>query len=187
LSEENKISPGLWEYAESRAQFFGHLETDNFLAHTIRKIEKKFFEEKLERRHSFSIQIQEIARDSYEVEFCDRGCVIRIFTEGVAPQAIRIRLAHELGHIVYDFHDLSPSKVDRSSLPEEFFCWVFAYGLIKTKSDQYRSMNAFKDFQYTDRQLASSIIAFAEKADIYDGELKTNLEQYFKIKRVPYS
>jgi hypothetical protein len=193
LPAANKQSD--WDLPEDLAKFFGSIEeADNYLAHSIRKIEKFFFEDKLKRKHAYPIQIQEIARDNYTVEFCERGCVIRIFIDGIKPQVIRLRLAHELGHIVYDYYDKNSHKRnssrDRTSLKEEFFCWVFAYNLIKTKSDEYKNVNGFSNFRYNDSELAKSILVFAEKADnadIYEGKkLKTLLEQYFKSKGVSY-
>ena len=147
--------PPDWNSAEDCARFFSRIEPENCLAYTIRKIEKVFY--CLRRGRRYPIFLFETKEDLPNALFPFEGCCyIRIRAEGVPPQTIRLCLAHELGHLVYDFRSGSSHE---ESLEAEIFSWVFAYNLIKEKSDDYKRRQTYKEFQYSDRELKDSILA----------------------------
>lgn len=142
---------------------FGVVRKDNYLAHSIRTIECYIY-----RTLGFCYNIYTLPRErKYQSRclFFDRGCIIMLpfDTEERSICEIRLRLAHELGHIVYNIvHNISnlanPELLNDSSDQEEAFCWEFAYKLILCKSEQYSDKDKdYTKFVFTPKQVAANI------------------------------
>jgi hypothetical protein len=156
-----------WGSPEDCARFFSCIAEDNFLAHSIREIEKAIL-----RKHSFHYHIFPYLQDRdapFRAYFRQNSCEIRIQKSELSSiKAVRLRLAHEIGHIVYNI-DLLPDDVKREALnsrrlaspEEELFAWRFAYRLIKEKSDQYHD-NIYGEFKFKDQELKDAVLALTE-------------------------
>jgi len=99
---------------------------------------------------------------------------------------IRLRLAHEIGHLVYNINLLPDSKkvdalnirsIDMVPPEEELFAWRFAYELIKTKSEQYHN-ELYKEYEITDEKLEKIVLSLTEN----DQNLNAELKNYFRQK-----
>jgi predicted SprT family Zn-dependent metalloprotease len=151
------------------AGIVGEVEKSNYLAHTIREIELAIL--KLQGFHYHIITYATATQNrTAKIHFSDQCSIIRLPSEceEMDDKIIRLILAHELGHLVYNFDNLKNPEILENSEPsdqEEGFAWVFAYHLINTKSVQHNSDIRRKQF-------------------IYDiGELKRTLSNIVKKKR----
>ena len=153
-----------WDSPEDCARVFSYVAEDNYLAHSIREIEKTIL-----RKHSinYHILIFKQGRDiPFKVFFRKNSCEIRIQDIEISSIiSVRLRLAHEIGHLIYNI-DLLPNseKIDAlnrrgtASLEEELFAWIFAFEMIKEKSGQYHD-DMYKDYQFTPSELKKTIAA----------------------------
>lgn len=166
------FAPPDWDSPECCAKFFSMVDPENYLAHTIRKIEKIFYCLRKGKRYPvfvFATQEDSLGNALFIFDGC---CYIRVRSKDIPTKIMRLCLAHELGHLVYDFSLADPPD---ESLESEVFSWIFAYYLIKAKSDEYKEMGAYQKFQYSDKELQDSIFALSNG----NTKLKSALEKEF--------
>lgn len=164
---------------EQAAEELGCVRKDNFLAHTIRDLESKILKEK---GKMYQIQTYKSQSKNFNCDFFDHGCTIRIPAnyENMQDGEIRVRLAHELGHIVRNIDKLDNPEFLRKKLEgkekiaEEIYSWKFAYLLIQKKSREYDE-NVYKKFVYKDEYLAALIQGLIKDMD---PEIYRELDQH---------
>ncbi|MDR0881925.1 MAG: hypothetical protein LBP55_05225 [Candidatus Adiutrix sp.] len=152
------------------AEIFGEVEKDNYLAHTIRAIEKYLLRKRM--HHYFINTYSSERMTSADCKFFEKGCDIRL-PKGDGTKAddkgIRLSLAHELGHIVFNFNNLDNFDFLNSypaSAEEEIFAWEFANALIIKKSRGYEKEN-YSAFIYQPRELKDIILGVVKnKSDV---------------------
>jgi Zn-dependent peptidase ImmA (M78 family) len=98
--------------------------------------------------------------------------------EEMGDKTVRLTLAHELGHLIYNFDLLE--KIDwlntsKTSNEEEEFSWEFAYYLISEKSRAYASPSAYSRFHYGDQELKKAVRSLLNKKPkpVRDAVIKT--------------
>jgi len=171
-----------WGSPKACAEFFGHVTEDNYLAHSIREIEKTILKINQFHYHIFLFQTE---RDiPFKIFFHQKGCEIRIQTSALSSiKSVRLRLAHELGHLVYNIKSLGEKAEAKTAdshdrePKEELFAWIFAYELIKEKSDQYHD-KVYEQFKYSESELKSAVLALTEDTP----ETNTALTTYFSAR-----
>lgn len=147
--------------AEQLAERFGNVRKDNYLAHTIKEIERYILREE---GKCYPILTYPSEVKHFKCDFQRCYCAIRVPSDctNIAVSEIRIRLAHELGHIVKnmdklgDWERLQKERTREEKNAEEIEAWKFAYYLIQKKSLDYQN-NTYKDFIFEDRQLVATI------------------------------
>ena len=124
---------------EDLAQRFVQVKKYNYLAHTIREIELE-----VHRVVGWGYHIVTRAstglNDGSRIFFHKGGSIIFLpaASEEMDDREIRLVLAHELGHIIYNLDKLGAIRGVRSPTEdEELFAWRFAFYLIKEKSLAY--------------------------------------------------
>jgi len=164
---------------EAAAEIFGVVRKNNYLAHTIREIGYVIYRESGKNYHIVT-HTSETLKDSSKIMFYNRGCTIFLpfDSEDMDDKAIRLILAHELGHIIYNVNKLNDfSFVGFRDAPteEELFAWRFAYYLIGRKSDEISRDVERKRYIYTGDELKRSLFATVRKnmPKIYDDIKKT--------------
>ena len=106
-------------------------------------------------------------------------------------------MAHELGHLIFFVNRLRleleagenfsdkffsysnknrPKETAEDIFNKELFSWLFAYNLIKTKSDEYKKKKIYQEFQCEDPALQDSIINLTNN----DQRLNEALRKAFK-------
>lgn len=152
----------------------GKIEKSNYLAHSIRKIEQ-MIRKRLNKHYRIITHVPESAKKAC-IHFFDQCCEIHLPSEceEMRDEQIRLILAHELGHLVFNIDNLkNPEFLDNvpASIEEERYSWEFAYYLIRTKSDEHRSNYRQKNFIYEDGVLKDKFSALVKKKspEIYDG------------------
>jgi|TergutMp193P3_1026864.scaffolds.fasta_scaffold57523_2 hypothetical protein len=166
--EKYKDSP------EDAAEILVTVKKDNYLAHTIREIGKVIYSAIGKNYHIVTRVSPTLINDSKTI-FHNRGCIIYLpfDCEEADDKAIRLILAHELGHLIYNVDKLSDfSFVGRMEAPveEELFAWQFAYHLIQKKSEELRRDIERKRYIYTGDDLKRSLFSTVNKnmPEIYD-------------------
>lgn len=141
---------------EEAARQFGTVSPRNYLAHTIREIEQHILRKK--GRHYTIATYMAQRSTSAKCRFFDNGCVIMLPVGRESDhKEIRIRLAHELAHIICNIDRLdTPGIITEGNEDEEIFAWAFAYSLVSLKSRHYANNN-YKEFSYSDREIAATI------------------------------
>ncbi len=142
---------------EDAAKEFGIVTKNNYLAHTIRAIEHYALKKNGKCYHIFT-RVSQI-KDKTKCEFFDRGCTIRLPIDAQEREdcEMRVRLAHELGHIIWAIDELgNPENLKDAEAEEEIFAWKFANALILCKSEHYQNED-YKSFVFTPAQVAATI------------------------------
>jgi Zn-dependent peptidase ImmA (M78 family) len=153
------------EEAKQLAKKFGQVRKTNFLAHSIREIEMEIF-------YLHNINYFIITRISEHVpksrcHFAIQGCTIflPLGANDMDIKEVRLRLAHELGHIVGNIEKLKDlAKTQEIYSPEEeIFASVFAYQLLWEKSESYKNdPPPYADFIYKNqKELAAAVLRIA--------------------------
>jgi hypothetical protein len=87
---------------KAAAEVVGEVEKRNYLAHSIREIEYAILQYASKNYHIItrSAEYSKKAR----IEFFDKGCIIWLpeGNEEMMDEEVRLVLAHELGHLVYN-------------------------------------------------------------------------------------
>jgi Zn-dependent peptidase ImmA (M78 family) len=88
-------------------------------------------------------------------------------------RVVRLILAHELGHIVYNIDKLKDFNfvgVRKANREEELFAWVFAYHLIKKKSGELQKDIERKRYIYPEDELRRSLFSIIKRnmPEVYD-------------------
>jgi Zn-dependent peptidase ImmA (M78 family) len=166
--ELNKKSP------KQAAEIVGNVEKYNYLAHSIREIEFAILKLKSKNYHIITYATTMDTKKS-KIAFYDKCCIIRLPYEhdDMSDQKIRLLLAHELGHLVFNFEDLTnPEKLvnTATSNEEELFAWEFAFHLINMKSEEHKNNIARHKFIYDNRDLKKMLSAIVKdkKPEIHE-------------------
>jgi hypothetical protein len=156
------------------AGFFGAVRKNNYLAHTIREISGIIYKMNSKNYHIIT-RISGNLYDNSKIVYHNRGCIIYLPTdcEELGDRSIRLILAHELGHLVYNIDkigDLDSMRGRDATKEEELFAWEFAYHLIKRKSDDHRFDIERGRHVYTLEELRRSLFYTVRKnmPEIYD-------------------
>lgn len=164
-------------FARDLAKKLAKVKSTNFLAHTIRNIEDEIFQMSKEDgtgyNYHMSIRINEDVPKA-KCYFAERGCIIflpkQTSDEPTVEEikTLRIRLAHELGHIALHLeHILDVEEMKRryeeKEIDEEADAWEFAHELIKEKSKFHQS-NSYTQYTYRDPKLiCASIVGILKR------------------------
>jgi len=167
------------------AKIVGEVEKYNYLAHSIREIEFAILKLKNKHYHIITFATTMDSKKS-KITFHDNCCIIRLPYErdDMPDQKIRLLLAHELGHLVFNFEDLTnPEKLVNTvtSNKEELFAWEFAFHLIHMKSEEHKNNKDLGKFIYYESDLKSMLSAMVKdkKPEIYDDIVKSlNLPKF---------
>lgn len=149
------------------ANDLGKIEKSNYLAHSIRKIERLILKEQQKHYHIITYVTKTDTQKS-KITFYDKCCEIRLPTEceNIDDKQIRLTLAHELGHLIFNIKKLTNPEILEntfSSNEEEMFAWEFAYNLILAKSDEHRINNNHRKFIYDKKDLKQILSAMIKK------------------------
>ena len=163
------------ENPQKAAEFFGvDDENGNYLAHSIRKIEREILNE--QERHYHILTHVSKRCDSACILFSEKCCTI-FLPSNSDEKSIRLALGHELGHLVFKFEELQDSKTLDNEKPtdeEEEFAWIFAYHLIDAKSKQHEHNKRIQKFVYESGELrrALSKVVCEKNPKLQDGIMK---------------
>lgn len=170
----NKIPP------EEAARIVSKVHKSNYLAHTIREIEMAILRS-LGKNYSIVTYASVAVTTTAKIRFCDRACMIRLPSEceDMDDKRIRLILAHELGHLIFNLDCLKNLEVLENTKPtetEELSAWVFAYNLVLCKSNEHRDSirHSKQIFTYEGDELKRALISVvrAQNPAIVDGVCK---------------
>jgi hypothetical protein len=143
------------------AAIVGRVEKNNYLAHTIREIELAILIRKGVHCHIATVMSESYRRTG--IRFSKSGCEVRIRypdpeldNEAFSPNlGVRLVLAHELGHLTYNFDEIKEilERGDSSTdytygEVEEVYAWRFARSLALEKSKEYEDGFRLAEFVY---------------------------------------
>jgi len=159
------------------ADIVGEVEKRNYLAHTIRDIELAILRNQNKHYHIITCTAANTRKS--KILFFDHCCEIWLTCEcdEIDERNIRLILAHELGHLVYNIDKLKNPEFLENVKPsdeEEIYAWQFAYHLIDKKSVEHKNNIQQKKFIYHHGELMQSIKSILEKQkqEIYDAVIK---------------
>jgi len=154
---------------DEAAEIVGKVEKDNYLAHSIRQIELAILKTQGMRYHIFTFHS---FMEASKIFFGKRHSVIRLQDrhEDLSDKKVRLILAHELGHLIYNIDRLEDhdalNKRPRTD-EEEIYAWKFAFSLIRMKSNEYRSdIDQRKRYIYEDWELKDMLSAIVKEEDM---------------------
>lgn len=160
------------------AEIIGEVDRRNYLAHSIRDIEFAILQTQGKPYHIITTT-SENSRNS-KIVFYDQHCEIKLTCgcDEKDERRIRLTLAHELGHLVYNIDKLENPKILEdivSSDEQEIYAWLFAYHLINKKSFEHENNIQRKKFVYRPGELQQSLTAILQdrKPEIYDAVIKS--------------
>jgi hypothetical protein len=142
------------------ANIVGEVDRRNYLAHTIRDIELAIL--RTQGKHYHIITCTSPNSQKSKIIFFDRACEIRLTCEykEIDERRLRLILAHELGHLVYNIDKLKNPEILESEEPsdeQEIYAWQFAYYLIDKKSVEHEGDMQRGRFVYRPGELKESI------------------------------
>jgi hypothetical protein len=160
------------------ARIVGEVDRRNYLAHSIRDIEFAILN--TQGRHYHIITYASKTSQSSKIIFYDKCCEIRLTCEynEIDERSIRLVLAHELGHLIYNMDKLrNPEVLEnvKTTDKEEIYAWQFAYHLIDKKSFDHEDNARKKKFVYQHGELKTSLTSIFKnkKRDIYSEVMKS--------------
>jgi len=160
------------------AEIVGDVDKLNYLAHSIREIELAILQTQGRHYHIITYPLKNIRKSS--ILFYDKCCEIRLTYEydKIDDRIMRLILAHELGHLIYNLDKLRNPEVLENVAPsdeQEIFAWQFAYYLIDKKSLEHENNIQQKKFVYKSGDLKKSITAILQnrKPEIYNAVIKS--------------
>jgi Zn-dependent peptidase ImmA (M78 family) len=145
---------------EQAAHHFGIVESRNFFAHTIREVSLAILN-----KHHRHYQILTIIRDRTKITqtiFHQSCCEIFVapIPEDNDESRLRLALAHELGHLIYNMDRLdSVTDSDNAPIEEEAWAWKFAYALTMVKSHEHQTNKNIAKFVYQPKQLKAILLS----------------------------
>lgn len=161
--------------AQEAAEKFGSVRRDNYLAHTIKDIERYILTHE---GKCYPILIYPSEVRHFKCDFQKKYCAIRMprDCEGIDVKEVRLRLAHELGHIIANMDKLG--DVGRLNAPrtqeeieaEEIEAWTFAFLLLRKKSKEHEN-RVYDPFIHEDTALIDIIVGLVDS--MYPGISKT--------------
>jgi len=176
--KENKYEGLSDKSPKDAAEIVGEVDRRNYLAHSIRDIELAILQ--TQGRHYHIITYASKTSRKSSILFHDHGCEIRLTYEynEIDERIMRLILAHELGHLVYNIDKLKNPEMLERELPsdeQEIYAWQFAYHLIDKKSLEHENNTQQKKFVYRSGELKNSIAAILKdrKPKICDAVLKS--------------
>jgi hypothetical protein len=142
------------------ASIVGEVDRRNYLAHTIRDIELAIL--RTQGKHYHIITCTSANSRKSKIIFFDQGCEIWLTCEHkeIDERMIRLILAHELGHLVFNIDKLENPEILENVVPsveQEMYAWEFAYYLIDKKSVQHEGDMQRGKFVYRHGELKESI------------------------------
>jgi Zn-dependent peptidase ImmA (M78 family) len=158
------------------AKVVGDVDRLNYLAHSIREIELAILQTQGRHYHIITYPLKNIRKSS--ILFYDHCCEIRLTYEydKIDERIMRLILAHEIGHLVYNIDKLRNPELLKNVVPsnnEEIYAWQFAYHLINEKSLEHEINIQQKKFIYQPGELKKSIAAvLKDETEIYDAVIK---------------
>ena len=160
------------------AGIVGEVDKRNYLAHTIRDIELAILQ--TQGKHYHIITCTSANSRKSKIIFRDHCCEIWLTCEHeeINEREIRLILAHELGHVVYNIDKLkNPEILENKNLSdeEEIYAWRFAYFLIDKKSFEHQGDMQRGKFVYGPGELKKSItyILAKRKPEICDAVINS--------------
>ena len=160
------------------AEIVGDVDRLNYLAHSIREIELAILQTQGRHYHIITYPLKNIRKSS--ILFYDHCCEIRLTYEydEIDDRIMRLILAHELGHLIYNIDKLKNPEVLENVKPsdeQEIYAWRFAYHLINKKSMVHETDMQRKKFVYKSGDLKQSIAAILEnrKPEIYNAVVQS--------------
>jgi len=159
------------------AEIVGDVDKLNYLAHSIREIELAILQTQGRHYHIITYPLKNVRKSS--ILFYDQCCEIRLTYEydNIDDRIMRLILAHELGHLIYNLDKLRNPEVLENVAPsdeQEIYAWLFAYHLINMKSIEHENNMQQKKFVYRSGELKDSIKAILknQKPEIYETVIK---------------
>jgi len=160
--------------SKEAAKVVGVVEKSNYLAHTIREIEHALVGEPMSMHYHILTHVPEPGRRKKgSVCFSEKCCTILLPSEceDIDDKRIRLVLAHELGHLVYNISQLKNPELfgfgRKPPVDEEVFAWEFGYYVIKLKSDE-NIVEGRTRFTYRPDELEWSLASIVkDKPEIY--------------------
>jgi hypothetical protein len=142
------------------ADIVGEVEKRNYLVHTIRDIELAIL--RTQSRHYHIITCTAANSRKSKILFFDNCCEIWLTCDykEISERDIRLILAHELGHLVFNIDKLKNPEILQNTTgsdEEEIKAWMFAYYLIDKKSFEHQNDMQRKKFVYRSGELRKSI------------------------------
>jgi hypothetical protein len=166
--------------SKEAAKIVGVVDKNNYLAHSIREIEHALVGKPLSMHYHILTHVPEPGRRKKGcVGFFDNCCIIMLPSEceDIDEKRVRLVLAHELGHLVYNITQLKKPELfgfgRKPSEDEEVFAWEFGYHLIKFKSEDNEKEGRNKFVYFTgelERSLASIL---KDQPEIYQRLVKS--------------
>lgn len=159
--------------SKDAAEIVGKVAKDNYLAHSIRQIELAILKTQSIRYHIFTFASR---LEASKIFFSERYCAISL-QEGhddMVDEKIRLILAHELGHLIYNIDKLKDCErlnKEKKTDDEEKYSWEFAFHLINMKSAEHKSNQWQKKYVYDDCELKNMLSAILKKnvkQEVYD-------------------
>ncbi len=196
MKSDAKRVISLPDNAKAWAEEIGPSESDNYLAHTIKLLERRIFkiqnkpyliltQKYTERQGSWLEEYPSARLISMERNHCTI-----FFPPGkeYGDKHARLFIAHELGHIAYHItHEGSMDGLKSSSEErdetEELFAWEFAFHLLSEKSAYYEKVqnekvqNENNPYIIKDSDLVSNIKNFMAELHKDSNELIEKLER----------
>lgn len=164
--------------AKQLADKFANVPATSFLAHTIRMMEEEIFRLTTAKGHSIvyriNVKMSENATHAL-CNFAQKNCTIFLpkpvnINDTVVLRELRLKLAHELGHIAVKLDEISDCPMDvkrlsRYDTDEEIQSWVFAYKLISNKNRQHINHDCDRITYETENQIVCSMCGIISKSD----------------------
>jgi Zn-dependent peptidase ImmA (M78 family) len=162
--------PRKYEDPKKAAKEAAWIDKSNYLAHTIRSLEYSISRV---RRKPFVIVVRKGCRKT-KADFHDSKSYCDIFladaTEQMDDKSFRLILAHELGHVFYNFDSLKEVGFsfdsEHTHIEEEVYAWVFAYWLIFEKSERFKSRDGDKCFIYEGNELKQALLTLIRDSGV---------------------
>jgi len=166
---DNKYENLMSQSPKTAADIVGEVEKQNYFAHSIREIELAILLNQGKHYHITTYSTKTGIKKA-RITFHDNCCDIRLPAEHeeMDDKRIRLILAHELGHLVYNIKDLSNPEIleNRPKFDgQEKFAWEFAYHLVKKKSDEYKEIigNQMRKYSYSDNEIKRTLFALVKE------------------------
>ncbi|MCL1894622.1 MAG: hypothetical protein FWG02_10415 [Holophagaceae bacterium] len=152
------------------------VDRSSYLAHTIRILE--YSVSKVRRKPFVIIVRKNLGNSKTRADFNDRKNYCDIFladtVEYMDNKKFRLVLAHELGHLFYNFDNLNKTGFSFDSedapLEEELYAWIFAYWLIFEKSEMFKSRGGDKDSIFEGDELKQALLTLIRESGVVDAD-----------------
>jgi len=138
------------------ARRFAKINRHNYLAHTIREMEHDIHARKRLSYH-ITVKMTDMRNCASTVFFYKHGCTIFLPSnpDDMGDEDVRLIMAHELGHISHNIDNIESLRGNNVSPTddEEYYAWLFAYGLLHAKSNSYEDGVGTDEYIYRGDEL----------------------------------